>query len=59
MNKYQDKLTELEKRRDNLIHYLLMKVEDGDFHAVQDAGSNIREIDAKIEVYEELGHVEG
>ncbi len=37
-----------------LIAYLLSKVKSGDWHAVQDAGSDIREIDAKLELLREL-----
>jgi hypothetical protein len=38
------------KQRAGLIAYLLVKVEAGDWHAVQDAASDIREINAKLEV---------
>lgn len=37
-------------QRDGLIHYLKMKVEQEDWHGVQDAASDIREVEAKIEV---------
>ena len=37
-----------------LINYLLKKVQAEDWHAVQDSASDIRELDAKLEVLEEL-----
>lgn len=44
----------LTKRRDGLIEYLRMKLDAGDWHAVQDAASDIREYDAQLELLEEL-----
>lgn len=38
----------------SLVAYLLVKVEAGDFHAVQDAASDIREIEAKLEILRAL-----
>jgi len=43
---------ELMDQREALQAYLLSKVRAGDWHAVQDAGSDIREIDARLD---ELG----
>jgi hypothetical protein len=37
----------------NLIAYLTSKIKAADWHAVQDAASDIREIDAKLEVLAE------
>lgn len=40
----------LNAEREQLIAYLLAKVKAEDWHAVQDAASDIREIDAKLSV---------
>lgn len=48
--------TDLQDQRAQLIAYLLSKVKANDFHAVQDAASDIREIDAKLEVLTEQAH---
>jgi len=37
-----------------LINYLLKKVQAGDWHAIQDSASDIRELDAKLEILAEL-----
>lgn len=42
------RLVELAEQREGLIVYLMAKVKAGDFHAVQDAASDIREVDAQI-----------
>ncbi len=41
---------ELIEQRRVLVEYLLSRVRASDFHAVQDAASDIREINAKLEV---------
>ena len=41
-------ISQLVARREQLISYLKMKVEEEDWHGVQDAGSDLREIDAKL-----------
>ena len=41
---------DLEEQRTQLIAYLLAKVKAADYHAVQDAASDIREIIAKLDV---------
>jgi hypothetical protein len=47
----QDRLiVELQKRKAGLIAYCQIKLESGDWHAVQDAASDIREIEAKLEI---------
>jgi hypothetical protein len=43
-------LMELERRKVGLVAYCQIKLEAGDWHAVQDAASDIREIDAKLEL---------
>jgi hypothetical protein len=44
-------VTELVEQKQALVVYLLSKVKSGDWHAVQDAASDIREIQAKLEVF--------
>ncbi len=44
------RVVQLKKEKAGLIAYLLVKVEAGDWHAVQDAASDIREINAKLDV---------
>ncbi len=45
---------DLLEQKTSLIAYLTSKIKAGDWHAVQDAASDIREIDAKIELLMEL-----
>ncbi len=45
---------DLVEQKAALVAYLLNKVKAGDWHAVQDAGSDIREIEAKLELLKEL-----
>ena len=44
--------SQLMTRRAQLIDYLKMKIDEEDWHGVQDAGSDLREIDAKLTVME-------
>lgn len=44
----------LADKRAGMIAYLKMKVEAEDWHAVQDAGSDLREIDTEIRVRGEV-----
>lgn len=44
-------ISELQEQKKQLISYLLSKVKVEDWHAVQDAASDIREIEARLEVY--------
>ncbi len=44
-------IEELQKRKKVLIEYLLMKVDEGDFHAVADAAMDLRELDARLSIY--------
>jgi len=46
----------LTRVRESLISYLLQKQQVEDWHAVQDAGSDLREVDAKLEILDELDH---
>ncbi len=45
---------DLVEQKAALVAYLLSKVKAQDWHAVQDAGSDIRELDAKLELLREL-----
>lgn len=45
---------ELSESKAALVLYLQSKIKQGDWHAVQDAASDIREIDAKRELLAEL-----
>ncbi len=45
---------ELLQQKQHLIAYLWSKIKAEDWHAVQDAASDIREIEAKLEVLAEL-----
>lgn len=45
----------LTEQKAALTVYMKSKIATGDWHAVQDSGSDIREIDAKIEVLKEVG----
>jgi len=49
---HSQRRSELTDQRNALEAYLLSKVRARDWHAVQDAGSDIREIDARLD---ELG----
>ena len=44
------RITALVEAKAELIAYLVSKTKQGDWHAVQDAASDIREIDAKLAV---------
>lgn len=46
-------MNELEQRRMRLIDYLVMKVEQGDWHAVADAAMDLRELEAEMRVRKE------
>lgn len=43
-------IAQLERRKSGLVVYCQMKLDAGDWHAVQDAASDIRELDAKLEL---------
>lgn len=45
-----DQKADLLEQKTSLLVYLASKLKAGDMHAVQDAASDIREIDAKLEV---------
>ena len=43
-------IAELVEQKEAMVSYLLSKVKSGDWHAVQDAASDIREILAKLDI---------
>lgn len=47
-------LIELAAQREGLVVYLGNKARSGDWHAVQDAASDLREVEAQIAVLKEL-----
>lgn len=47
-------LTELEIKRARLHQYVLDKLEERDYHAVQDAGSDLREIEVKVSILDQI-----
>lgn len=49
-----DRQRELTEQKTQLIAYLQSKIKAGDWHAVQDAASDIRELNAKLELLNEL-----
>ena len=49
-----DKITELEQRRDTMIAYARMKLSQGDWHGLSDASNDLREIEIEIAVRKEL-----
>lgn len=49
-----DKVNAIKKQITSLIDYMRVKIDQGDWHAVADAAMDIRELEAKLKVYEEL-----
>jgi hypothetical protein len=45
---------DLREQKAALVAYMLAKIKAADWHAVQDSASDIREIDAKLELLEAL-----
>ena len=50
----EKKSTQLEQRVKEMISYMKTKIELKDWHAVADASMDIRELEAKIQVYREI-----
>lgn len=50
-----ERKAELLELKAQLVSYLHSKIKIDDWHAVQDAASDIREVDAKLELLQELG----
>lgn len=40
-----DEVEKLERKRKSLHEYIIMKLDEQDYHAVQDAGSDLRELE--------------
>lgn len=51
---YTLQIETLESKIQNLVQYINMKITLRDWHAVADAAMDIRELEAKIQVYREL-----
>lgn len=45
---------ELEKKRIHLHEYIIMKLEDLDYHAVADAAMDLRELEVEIKLRKEV-----
>ena len=43
-----DRIAKLEVKRARLHQYIIDKLEDRDYHAVQDAGSDLRELEVAV-----------
>jgi len=48
-----EKIAELKEQRQQLIAYMQSKIKANDLHAIQDSASDMREIDAKLEILAE------
>jgi len=44
-------ITKLEEQKKQLIAYLLSKADADDWHAVADAAMDLREVEARLEIY--------
>ena len=51
---HSEKIAYLEKKIAGMTQYLLLKVEEKDWHGVADAAMDIRELEAKLGVYRNL-----
>jgi hypothetical protein len=49
----EEKITCLKQQIKALVAYMRIKIDQADWHAVADAAMDIRELEAKIKVYEE------
>ena len=48
-----DKVIKLKSQIESLVAYMRIKIDQADWHAVADVAMDIRELEAKIKVYEE------
>lgn len=55
----QFNIQRLKHQKSDLVLYMRSKIEAEDWHAVADAAMDIRELEAKIEVYRALEVIEG
>lgn len=51
---FKDVLQKLKDRKQGMISYLLLKVNEGDWHGVADAAMDLRELETELRVYTEL-----
>ena len=49
----EERLKVLDARRQLMVSYLVMKVGEGDWHGVQDAASDLRDIEAEVKGLEQ------
>lgn len=55
MDKYiGGKISSLQKKKQTMINYLLLKLEEEDWHGVEDAASDIRDIEASLNTLEDV-----
>ncbi len=47
-------IADLNQRKERMIDYLKLKIEESDWHGVADAAMDIREIEAAIKVWEKI-----
>jgi hypothetical protein len=52
VNLIEELINTLERRKINMIHYLVDRVEIEDWHGVMDAAADIREIEAQLKTVE-------
>ena len=50
------RIEQLQKRLQGMIKYLLLKVDEKDYHGVADAAMDIREIETEIRTLEQWQH---
>ncbi len=51
---YIAEIAKLEVKRTRLHDYILMKLEEHDYHAVADAAMDLREIEVVVKLYREM-----
>lgn len=49
-DKMNGRIAKLEVKRERLHQYIIDKLEERDYHAVQDAGSDLRELDVEVKI---------
>lgn len=54
MTSLQDRLVDLHNKRILMKNYLQLKVDEEDWHGVQDAASDLRDIDVEITTLEKV-----
>lgn len=56
-NILKDRIGRLEEKIQGLIIYMEQKIDDRDWHGVADAAMDIRDLEAKKEVYKDEEHI--